>query len=95
MSAPGRWLGSIVAVNGSPTGPYMPGPSSSFRYDILVTRGRASTMIRGVVPQERRWDDSIKMWPLTPPDVVDVYEIGGKLYMKDAERVPFVEGCNK
>lgn len=88
------YQGAIIAVNGSPTGPYMPGPASSFRYDIRVTRpGKSATIIRGVQPQERRWPDEIDMWPFTPPDVVDVYEIGGKLYMKDAERVPYFRPC--
>lgn len=83
----------VIAVNGSASGPYTHGRASSFDYDLQVVTDQGSTIVRGIKPQERRWPDEVDVWPFTPPEVVLVYEIGGRLYMKDAERVPYFAPC--
>lgn len=83
----------VVAVNGSATGPFLPAPSSTFKYDLEVTMDDGVRLLRGVVPAGHRWSDSVKMWPFIPEDVVFVHRVGTSLVMKDAEAEPFVEAC--
>lgn len=84
----------ITAINGSATGPFAPGPSSGFVYDVAATMDDRVRTFPGVSPPATsRWPDSVDMWPLAIDEPVFVYRVMDRVVLKDAEHVPYFQPC--
>lgn len=88
----GMYPGEIVAVNGSPKGPFAPGPASTFKYDVDVTFNDGTRRIRGVTPMCERWPDTYDVNPLAIGKAVIVYRVGQYVGLLWAE-LPAAQAC--
>jgi len=85
---------AIVAVNGSTTGPFSPGASSSFVYTVAVTMDDGVKQFVGIAPPASvRQPDTFDMFPLQIGEVVFCYRVGERVMLKDCEHVFATEGC--
>jgi hypothetical protein len=82
----------VVEVNGSPTGPYPPGPASGFRYTVDVVKPGGTQRVANVKPNVQRWPDQINVTPILPGTAVLVFCIEDKVVMADRE-LPHFTPC--
>ena len=82
----------VVGINGTNTGPWQPGPSSSFTYTLDVTMDDKVRTFAGVKPNTERWSDQLDATPIRIGTLVNVFIVGTRIVM-DARELPYWRPC--